>query len=302
MTAKSPSAESPRAAGPGVERPALSAPPRGRDRWVQWFNTRCLNWAARRAGRRAMIGQLREWVPDISNQESSERASFNAYWELKRRSLQAFQCELMREAVALIPGGTVTVVDIGDSAGTHLTYLNRLVGAGKRLRALGVNLDPRAVEKIRSRGLEALLCRAENVALDRPVDLFVSFEMLEHLHNPALFLRRLAKRPDESRLLLTVPYVEQSRVALHHTRRESSALLHAEDEHVFEFSPSDWTALFRHAGWRPRWGRIYRQYPDWPGAAFFFGRWWRRVDYEGFWGVLLEKDTALSDRYLDWEE
>jgi len=37
------------------------------------------------------MGQtLRQIAPDISQQESRENQKFNAYWELKRRTLQVF--------------------------------------------------------------------------------------------------------------------------------------------------------------------------------------------------------------------
>lgn len=36
------------------------------------------------------LERLRKIVPDISNQEESEKGRFNDYWELKRRALQAF--------------------------------------------------------------------------------------------------------------------------------------------------------------------------------------------------------------------
>lgn len=272
-----------------------------RDMLVQQLNLFSLRSSIWQHGRGGMIQRLRELVPDVSRQENTETLAFNDYWELKRRHLQDFQCQLMLNALSSIPSKSLTVVDIGDSAGTHFIYLKNLMPPDRRIRTLSVNLDSRAIEKIRARGLEAIHCRAEELSLEHPVDLFMSFEMLEHLHNPALFLHRLAKRPDKSRLLLTVPFLRRSRVGLHYTRRESLDLIHAEDEHIFELCPADWTLLFRHSGWKVSWSRICLQYPDWPLVGSVLGRWWRRVDYEGFWGVLLEKDPALSDRYLDWE-
>ena len=70
--------------------------------------------------------RLREIVPDISNQEDSEKDAFNAYLELKRRTLQAFQCHMMLKALEDYAAGNITVVDIGDSAGTHMLYLKEL--------------------------------------------------------------------------------------------------------------------------------------------------------------------------------
>ena len=50
-------------------------------------------------GHKEMVSRLRSIVPVISAQEEGGRALFNSYWELKRRSLHAFQCGLMIRAL-----------------------------------------------------------------------------------------------------------------------------------------------------------------------------------------------------------
>ena len=37
--------------------------------------------------------------PDISQQENRGSDKFNSYWEIKRRTLQAFQCKLMLKVI-----------------------------------------------------------------------------------------------------------------------------------------------------------------------------------------------------------
>lgn len=255
------------------------------------------------AGLSTLVEKLRAIAPDISQQESSDNDTFNAFWELKRRALQAFQCSLMLKVLERLKKEKLIVVDVGDSAGTHMLYLRELTKGLVSVDTVSVNLDPRAIEKIKARGLKAMHVRAEELTLGSDVDLFTSFEMVEHLHNPAIFFRRLAKRKDNSLLLVTVPYLKQSRVGLHNIRRPMDKPVYAEDEHIFELSPKDWTLLMRHAGWRPLWSEIHYQYPRyWPLVSPLLAAFWRRIDFEGFWGVLLEKDTALSDRYQDWEE
>jgi cyclopropane fatty-acyl-phospholipid synthase-like methyltransferase len=205
---------------------------------------------------------LRELVPDISQQEESEKDTFNEYIELKRRTLQAFQCRMMLHALSDCALETVTVADIGDSAGTHMLYLKELTKGRFHLDTISVNLDPRAIEKIRARGLHAVLCRAEELDLgDRKVDLFTSFQMVEHLHNPAIFFRRLSVKAECERMVLTVPYLRCSRVGLHHVRNNLKKMIFAEDEHIFELSPEDWTLLFLHSGWKVKSSQIYYQYP-----------------------------------------
>ncbi len=256
------------------------------------------------SGRDKMVRALRKVVPDISDQEECEKNCFSPYLEVKRRGMHAFQCGLMLRAVDKLSrrkdAGRTLVVDIGDSAGTHMRYLKELTKSYADIDALSVNLDERAIAKIKAKGMKALLCRAENLNVDGyDVDLFTSFEMVEHLHDPVRFLRRLAKS-GKGEFLLTVPYLRQSRVGLHHIRQRSVAAVRAEDVHVFELSPADWRLLFMHAGWRVCWEETYLQYPAF--LAWLMGWFWRRFDYEGFWGVMLTRDPAYAEAYKDWAE
>lgn len=251
-----------------------------------------------------LVKKLRLIVPDISCQEESGRESFNAYWELKRRALQAFQCSLMLKTVRDFSKRDLTVVDIGDSAGTHMLYLKGLLKGEFNVETISVNLDPRAIEKIKSKGLDAIQVRAEELSgiLDKCVDLFVSFQMVEHLYNPCLFFRHLAKKGNCSKMLITVPYLKRSRVGFYNIRNNLKKVTFAEDEHIFELSPHDWSLLMLHSGWRVVFSKIYYQYPKrWPFISQFLALFWRKTDFEGFWGALLEKDTTVSDLYQDWQ-
>lgn len=248
--------------------------------------------------------RLREIVPDISQQEESEKDTFNEYYELKRRTLQAFQCRMMMYALENCNNGKITVVDIGDSAGTHMLYLKALTEEKFQLNTISVNLDPRAIEKIRAKGLPAVLCRAEQLELeDSKVDLLTSFQMVEHLHNPAIFFRRLSVKAKCERMLITAPYLRCSRVGLHHVRNKSEGKIFAEDEHIFELSPEDWTLLLLHSGWKVKSSQIYYQYPRrWPIVRTVLSWFWKNTDFEGFWGAVLEKDASFSNQYQDWED
>lgn len=250
----------------------------------------------------SLMERLRAIVPDISQQQSAESLVFSPYVELKRRVLQTFQCQMMLKVVEMLNQKHLTVVDIGDSAGTHMLYLKELVKDKCSVDTLSVNLDPRAIEKIKKRGLPAILKRAEEIDLnDMTVDLFTSFEMVEHLHDPATFLHRLAKSENGKYLLLTVPYLHQSRVGFHHLRRHMSGPVHAEEVHVFELSPEDWKLLMKHSGWKVVYERIYYQYPRrLPIINLILRIFWKNTDFEGFWGVILEKDLSYSSQYQDW--
>ena len=250
-----------------------------------------------------MAAKLTGIVPDVAAQYSRTRERTES-WKLKMRGLQAFQVAMMLRALQPFPARKVTVVDIGDSAGTHMLYLKEIVRDQAEVDTISVNLDPRAVEKIKAQGLVAILCRAEE--LDLPgidIDLFTSFEMVEHLHNPAIFFYRLARKSTGKKILITVPYVKTSRVGLHHVRQNSREAVFAEDEHIFELCPEDWHLLMLHSGWRVIHSEIYYQYPrHWPIMSRFMAYYWRRRDYEGFWGAILEKDLTFANCYRDWED
>lgn len=251
-----------------------------------------------------LVSRLRSIVPDISGQESSEEDVFNEYWELKRRALQAFQCSLMQRALEYFNKRDLSVIDIGDSAGTHMLYLKELANDRFNIETLSVNLDPRAIEKIKARGLDALLCRAEDLNFNGyRTDLFTSFEMIEHLHNPAIFFRRLSRKSDCERMVITAPYIRNSRVGLYSIRNGSRIPVHAENEHIFELNPSDWSLLLLHSGWKVVYNEVYYQYPrSVPLVSQVFSWYWRKTDFEGFWGAIIEKETSFADQYLDWED
>ncbi|MFH1395325.1 MAG: methyltransferase domain-containing protein [Candidatus Omnitrophota bacterium] len=272
---------------------------------VLWLREFSLKQAVRETKRGDLLEKLRMIVPDeeITGQEFSEKTDTSVS-RLKRRVLHSFQCSLMLKALESLPKGRLTVVDIGDSAGTHMRYLSKLTEDKFDIDTISVNLDERAIERIKARGMEAVHCRAEELNLgNTPIDLFTSFQMVEHLHNPSIFFRRLAKKSKGERVLLTVPYVKKSRVGLHHLRNGFCHPIRAEEEHIFELNPNDWTLLFLHSGWSVKHSEIYYQYPKkWPVLSWIWAKFWKLTDYEGFWGAILEKDTTYSDCYQDWEE
>jgi hypothetical protein len=185
-----------------------------------------------------------------------------------------------------------------------MLYLRELTKDRFSIDTISVNLDSKAIEKIRQRGFKAILCRAEELDLGgQHVDFYTSFQMVEHLHNPAIFFRRLAKRSKTNKMILSVPYLKDSRVGLHQIRYKTNKKIRAEEEHIFELSPQDWTLLFLHGGWKVIHSQFHYQYPQrWPVISLVLKLFWRYSDFEGFWGVILEKDTTVSDLYQDWDE
>lgn len=260
-----------------------------------------LRAAAREERLTPLIESLERIVPDITHQYSTFAVE-SEYERAKVRAMHALQIDLAGRAIARAAQASqpVTVVDIGDSAGTHIAYLQTLYGSEIALECLSINLDPQAVDRIRQRGLKAVRARAEALTESGvTADVFLLFETLEHLANPIGFLHDLARTRCRA-LVLTVPYVAASRIGLHHIRAQHRAPIGPETVHLFELSPADWKLLFRHAGWDIVDERIYRQYPR-RGPLRLLKPYWRWRDFEGFWGAVLTPDDTWSSVYQGWQ-
>ena len=80
-------------------------------------------------------------------------------------------------------------------------------------------------------------------------DIFISFETLEHFMDPISFLKRIAGIPRLKYFIITIPFVRKSRVGLEFIKKEIKREFHAENTHIFEFSPQDWNLIFKFSGW-----------------------------------------------------
>lgn len=258
-------------------------------------------------GEKELKDRLSIIVPELTNQYTTFEIDMkNNYLVNKVRCQHSFQISLALQAINLLnKNNNITVVDIGDSAGTHLMYLNKLL-KDINIKALSVNLDPVAVEKIKSKGLNAILCRAEELHTRNQdwregaiADIFLSYEMLEHLFNPIAFLHDMALKSKCEYFVVTVPYVHRSRVACQFVNNGLTGDFQAENTHIFEFSPADWDSIFKFSGWEIVYRDKYTQYP-----SFFplnlTKYLWRKLDFDGFYGVVLQKNDKFSKRYLDW--
>ena len=253
-----------------------------------------LEKAAGEQGLNTFVNRLEAVVPDITNQYSTCKIDTH-YLKTKLRRLHAFQISLVNEVISEFKNPVI--VDIGDSAGTHLQYLMSLF---PNIKCLSINLDKDAVERIKGKGIDAIHARAED--LDRyniDVDVFLCFQVLEHLMNPCMFLHNLSEKTNAKFLVVTVPYVRKSRVGLHHIRRGSEEIVKAENTHIFELSPADWKLIVKHSGWNIVKKRIYSQYPR-RGFLRITKALWKRFDYEGFYGMILTRNNAWSSKYMDW--
>ena len=278
----------------------------GIDTWrlYQKVQRASIEAAARDQGLIELRDRLRAVIPDVSDQYSFDLdlGEFGAYWEAKMRTLHAFQIECALKAVGNIQGNNLTVIDIGDSSGNHGTYLKAVAPAGKIGRMLSVNIDPVAVEKVRAKGGEAILCRAEDLAENSiQPDLFTTFEMMEHLRDPLGFLHTIATKCPAP-ILISVPFRRNSRfggLKLRLAGSGSDKPLTPESVHLLELSADDWKLLFLLAGFRVEANYVYRQYPRYHPLRLTRAL-WAQTDFEGFAVFFCRPDARVSNLYTGW--
>lgn len=272
----------------------------------QQLQSYSLYLAAREQHMLKSIKELEKIIPNISNQYSNADI-LDTYIQYKVRAQHSFQIQFLLDTLYKFKKKDCRIADIGDSSGNHMRYIKALAQKrGQRISAVSVNLDPIAIEKINANGGVGILCRAEDfnpeVEIGGGIDLFTSFQMAEHLHDPCLFFRRMAIKSNCNTMLITVPYVEHSRIGLQNSREKGLNSIYAEDEHIFELSPEDWKILMLHSGWKTLEERIYYQYPrNIPFISSLLKRMWKNCDYEGFVGFVLKKDLKVMNRYKDWD-
>jgi len=267
-----------------------------------------INAAIREQKLQQVASDLEKIVSDLSTHRIHSVIE-GEFAEIKARGQHAFQMELLIRAVRMLEKKRLTIVDIGDSAGTHLKYIKSLC-RDLDIETISVDIDKKAVDRIKAKGMKAIHSPAEELDLgDTEIDIFTSFEMVEHLTNPSLFFRRMAVKGKCDYMLITVPYLTNSRVGLHHVRKilndkkfeTSITRIYPEQEHVFELSPDDWKTLITFSGWRVIDEQIYRQYPR-KHILHLMKPVWKKYDFQGFWGALLRRDLGISDLYRGWSE
>lgn len=264
---------------------------------LEFLRTESLKSAAKEQKLDGLVKRLEELVPDISEQYSSFKIK-GTFTNIKVRNMHAFQMSLIDRVINEFE--KPVIVDIGDSSGTHLEYISRLYSKNKTIKCLGVNLDVKAIERIRGKGFEAIHARAEELHKQNVNgDVFLCFEILEHMTDPCKFLYDLSSKTNAKYLIASVPYLKKSRVGLHHIRAGRKDKVNAENTHILELSPENWKLVARHAGWKVVEDKIYFQYPKW--SVWRVAKpLWKKLDFEGFYGIVLERDDSWSSLYQDW--
>lgn len=257
-----------------------------------------LESSVKEQGINGTVIKLEQIVPDITNQYSSFAVD-TTFLNKKVRGVHSFQISLLDKTIREF--ANPIIVDVGDSSGTHLQYIAGLYSSGRKIKCISVNSDINAVSRIKDKGLDAIHSKVEDINwCSIKADIFLCFETLEHLMDPCRFLYELSSKTDAKYLIVTVPYVKQSRVGLEHIRYNNSNYnTSSERVHIFELDPEDWKLLIRHSGWDIVEERIYLQYPR-KNILRITKPLWQRYDFEGFYGFILKKDGKWSSKYIGW--
>jgi hypothetical protein len=266
---------------------------------LDYLRIKSIKAALKEQGLQNIYDKLCQIVPDITKQYTTHRLD-TEYLKTNVRAQHAFQMSVMGDVFRLIgKNREITIVDIGDSAGTHLQYIKGL-HPDIKMKCLSVNMDAKVIEHIKAKGLEAVCCRAEDlISCGINADIFMSFETIEHLKDPISFLRDISKNSRCDFFVLTVPYLRRSRVGLHHIRNERKKDVDAESVHIFELCPEDWKLIFKHSGWGIVKDGVYLQYPR-KRPTRFMKRYWKTNDFEGFYGAILKRDKKWCNLYNGW--
>jgi len=151
--------------------------------------------------------------PDVLR-EYYEKSENYAYWNavifpqseaVRRERIFRPRVERLVELCKRNGVGQGALVEVGSGFGT---FCEELQATGAFRRVLAVEPTPDLAETCRKRGVEVIEKRIEDVRIDEPIDVVASFEVIEHLFEPATFIEacRQMLRPN-GLVVLTCPNV-----------------------------------------------------------------------------------------------
>ena len=184
----------------------------------------------------AVNQDYRDWASDVGEKRVREhwaRSEVTDPFAIAQLTSQIY--ELTRHIGLRVAqaGGRGTVLDAGASDAMFL--------AGAAPEGVGLNILMPCARKVRDEGYTACLGDLENLPFRvRSFDYVICCETLEHLMNPVRGLCELA-RICRRRMFLTIPWLPQGS-----TRITARFTEHADDQHVFEFSRSDFEKIVTH--------------------------------------------------------
>lgn len=167
---------------------------------------------------------------------------FPASEQMRRTAIFRPRAERVAELCARFGVATRTLVDVGAGFGTFCEEVRDL---GLFERVVAVEPTPQLAETCRNRGLEVIAEPIEDVTLPpESVDVFTSFEVIEHLFAPRVLVETCALLLSPGGLLvLTCPNSKGFDVL---TLGEHSSVI--DNEHLNYFNPESLTRLVADCG------------------------------------------------------
>jgi 2-polyprenyl-3-methyl-5-hydroxy-6-metoxy-1,4-benzoquinol methylase len=172
--------------------------------------------------------------------------------EQGRRKDAGYYANFRPDLVEMLPRPLGRVLDVGCGAGTVARQL-RAEGAE---RVVGIEIDRDAAEAAKD-ACDQVLVSSVEAALDElegPFDTIVAYDVLEHLVDPWLILRRLREiTAPGGRLQVSVPNARHLSLALDLLFRGTfgyTDFAHRDITHLRWFTRKDIVAAVAEAGWR----------------------------------------------------
>lgn len=186
---------------------------------------------------------------------------YNDYWSKRKEAQEPLRRWVM--AAQLIPDGC-SVLDFGCGSGDFLKYLRTI---RPKISGKGMDLSHKAVEMTREHGFQAETFDVLTQEINDQFDYVTSFEVLEHIGEADLALRKL-KKCFRKRLIISIPNVGslncRLRLAIFGRFPLTRCLMHVK-EHLRHWTPKDFREWVSTENLR-----VVEQYGDWgiPGTPW----------------------------------
>jgi 2-polyprenyl-3-methyl-5-hydroxy-6-metoxy-1,4-benzoquinol methylase len=184
---------------------------------------------------------LAEFYSNSANYEYWAKFIFPASREARREKIFKPRTEIVRKLVKEYDISSGLMVEVGAAQGLFCEEITKLDIFDE---IIAVEPTPELAKECRGLGLTTIESPWEQVQLNTPAKLIANFEVIEHLYDPAAFLKWCFKNlVDDGFLILTCPNIAGFEAMI--LGQESSILEH---EHLNLFNPDSLSLLLKKCG------------------------------------------------------